>query len=142
MFIGEYLYSIDSKKRLSIPAKFRQELGKRTVLTKGIDTCLVLYPIAEWKRVAKKLENLPSQIDARGFARNILSGAVDITLDKLGRVLIPDYLKTYASLQKNVAILGLSNRIEIWDEKLWQEYKQKTESVIGDMAEKLKELGI
>ncbi len=143
MFIGEYTYLIDDKKRLSIPAKFRQELGKKTVLTQGIESCLVLYQIAEWKKVAKRLENLPSgQIDARGFARIIFSGAADVTLDSLGRILIPDYLKEYASLRKNVAILGLSNRIEIWDEKMWQEYRKKTEGAIVDMAEKLKELGI
>lgn len=143
MFIGEYLHSIDSKKRLSVPAKFRTELGQKAVLTKGIDTCLVLYPISEWERVAEKLQTLPlSQVDARGFARIILSGAVEVELDRLGRILIPDYLKNYARLQKNVAILGVSNRIEIWDAHLWQEYKTKTEANVEDIAERLKGLGI
>jgi len=143
MFIGEYTYSIDEKKRLAIPAKFRLALGKKAVLTRGIDNCLVIYPLEEWIKLAKKLESLPaSQTDARAFARIMLAGAVDVGLDKLGRILIPDYLKNYALLKKNVTIIGLSNRIEIWDEKRWLEYKEKTEREIGDMAQRLKELGI
>jgi len=143
MFIGEYTYLIDEKKRLAIPAKFRKALGKKAVITRGIDNCLVIYPLSEWQKLAKKLESLPSsKIDARGFARLMLAGAVDVVLDKLGRILIPDYLKNYADLKKNVAILGLSNRIEIWDEKKWQEYKQKTEREVGDIAERLNELGV
>lgn len=143
MFIGEYIYLIDEKKRLAIPSKFRKELGKNAVITRGLDNCLVIYPIIEWKKLSKKLENLPSsQIDARSFVRIMLAGAVDVTLDKLGRILIPDFLKNYAFLKKNVAILGLSNRIEIWDEIKWKEYKEKTETQVGDMAERLKELGI
>lgn len=143
MFIGEYVYSIDEKKRLAIPAKFRQLLGKKAVLTRGIDSCLVIYPLEGWQKLAEKLESLPSsQTDARAFARIMLSGAVDVMLDKLGRILIPDYLKNYALFKKNVAIIGLSNRIEIWDEKKWRDYKAKTEKDIGDMAQRLKELGI
>jgi len=143
MFIGEYLYSIDEKKRLAIPVKFRLSLGQKAVLTRGIDNCLVLYPLKEWQRLAKKLENLPtSQFDARSFVRIMLAGASDVQLDKLGRILVPDYLKNYAHLKKNVAILGLSNRIEIWSEEIWREYKKKTEVSVGDMAERLKDLGI
>ena len=143
MFIGEYIYSIDDKKRLAIPAKFRKALGKKAVLTRGLDNCLVLYPLEEWQKVATKLENLPSSAsDARAFARIMLAGAADVELDKLGRILIPDYLKDYAFLKKNVAINGLSNRIEIWEEARWKEYKEKTEKQIGDMAQRLKELGI
>lgn len=143
MFIGEYIYSIDEKKRLAIPAKFRMALGKKAILTRGIDNCLVLYPIKEWQILAKKLQGLPSsRTEARGFVRIMLSGAVDVVFDKLGRILIPDYLKSYASLKKNVAILGLSNRIELWDEEKWLEYKKKTETSTGEIAEKLKELGI
>ena len=143
MFIGEYIYTIDHKKRLAIPSKFRKTLGKRAVITRGIDDCLVVYPIEEWKKLAKKLESLPSsQIDARSFARIMLSGAVDVELDKLGRILIPDYLKDYAFLKKNVTILGLSNKIEIWDEEKWKNYKTQTEKEIGDMASRLQQLGI
>jgi len=143
MFIGEYIYSIDDKKRLAIPVKFRKALGKNAVITRGLDNCLVIYPLEEWQKLAKKLESLPSaESDARAFARIMLSGAVDVELDKLGRILVPDYLKDYAFLKKNVAINGLSNRIEVWEEARWKEYKEKTEKQIGDMAQRLKDLGI
>lgn len=143
MFIGEYTYSIDEKKRLAIPAKFRQLLGKQAVITRGLDNCLFLYPIKEWKILAKKLSKLPlAQADARGFARLMLTGAMDAKLDNLGRILIPDYLKDYAFCKKKIVIAGVYNRIEIWDEKKWQEYKNKTEMAVGDIAERLKELGV
>lgn len=143
MFIGEYIYSIDEKKRLAIPVKFRTLLGKKAVITIGLDNCLVIYPLKEWQKIAAKLESLPpGQVDARGYARFMLSRAIDVAFDKLGRILIPDYLKEYASFHKNVAVLGLSNRIEVWDQNKWQEYQKKTESTIGDMAERLKEWGI
>lgn len=143
MFIGEYIYSLDEKKRLAIPVKFRKELGKKAILTRGFDNCLVLYPLNEWDKLAKKLENLPiSRAEVRGFLRIVFSGAVDVTFDKLGRILIPDYLKEYANLKKNVAIIGLANRIEIWDEEKWKEYRKKSEISTQDIAEKLKELGI
>jgi MraZ protein len=143
MFIGEYSYTIDSKKRLSIPSKFRKSLGKKAVVTRGLDNCLVVYPINEWQKLTKKLEGLPSsKVDARGFVRIMLSGAVDVILDKLGRILVPDYLKRYASLEKDVVVIGLSNRIEIWDQKKWKDYSQETEKGIGNMASRLEELGI
>ena len=143
MFIGEYSYTIDQKKRLAVPAKFRKELGKKAIITRGIDNCLVIYTDKEWKKMVEKLENLPTaQVDARSFVRIMLSGAVDVDLDKLGRVLIPDYLKEYAGLEKEIAILGISNKIEIWNSDKWKSYKQKTEKEVGSMAERLKELGI
>ena len=143
MFIGEYVYTIDHKKRLSIPSKFRKEIGEKAVLTTGLDNCLVVYPMTEWQKVAKKLESLPDgQTDARGFVRIMLSGAVEVNFDQLGRILVPDYLKDYAVLKKNVSILGLSNRIEIWDQKRWQDYKDKSQKDIGDMAARLQQLGI
>jgi len=143
MFIGEYTYSIDEKKRLAIPTKFRPLLGKKAVITRGLDQCLFLFPVKEWGDLAKKLAQLPlSQADARGFARLMLTGAMEVSLDNLGRILIPDYLKTYALLKKKVVIAGVYNRVEIWDEGKWQEYKKKTETTVGDIAEKLKELGV
>ena len=143
MLIGEYKHTIDTKKRLSIPAKFRRDLGDRAVITKGLEKCLIIYTIPEWEKMAEKLNNLPtSQSDARNFARMMLAGATDVELDKLGRVLVPDYLKDYASLKKNVTVLGLSSKIEIWDSEKWEEHKQKTENAAGDIAERLKELGI
>jgi MraZ protein len=143
MFIGEYTYSIDAKRRLAIPVKFRKLLGKRAVITRGLDNCLFLYPIKEWERLAKKLSQLPlSQADARGFARIMLAGATDVAIDNLGRILLPDYLKEYASLNKKVVIAGLFNRIEIWDEAKWRAYQRRIEKEVGDIAERLKELGV
>ena len=143
MFIGEYRHTIDSKKRLALPVKFRRELGKTTVITRGLDNCLIVYPLKEWKVMSDKLGKLPaSQEEARGFARIMLAGAMAVNLDKLGRILIPDYLKKYAHLKKNVVICGLFNRLEIWDVPEWETYKEKMERGVGDLASKLKELGI
>lgn len=143
MFLGEYTYSIDEKKRLAIPPKFRQSLGQKAVVTRGLDSCLFLYAIKEWEILANKLSKLPlAQADARGFARLMLAGAMEADFDKLGRILVPDYLKEYASLQKKIVVTGMYNRIEIWDEQKWGIYKTHIEKEIGDMAERLKELGI
>ncbi len=143
MFIGEYTYSIDDKKRLAIPAKFRKILGQKAVITRGLDNCLFLYPLKEWGKLADKLNKLPlSQADARGFARLMLVGAMDVTIDNLGRILIPDYLKKYASLKKKIVIAGVYDRIEVWDEQKWNEYKEKTEAGMEDIAERLGELGV
>ena len=143
MFIGEYTHSIDQKKRLAVPMKFRKELGANAVVTRGLDGCLWLYPLKEWEVLADKLGKLPiSQVDARGFARAMLAGASEVELDRLGRVLIPDYLKTYALLQKNVVITGLYNRIEIWDEEKWRAYKSKAEKEVEKMAGELGSFGV
>ena len=138
MFIGEYIHTIDNKRRLAVPSKFRKTLGKRAIIAQGLDNCLVIYPIEEWQKKASKLENLPdSQVSARTFTRILLSGATEVELDKLGRVLVPEHLKRYAFLEKSVAILGLSNRIELWDEKRWQEYKAKMEKTVEEFAQQL-----
>ena len=143
MFLGEYSYTIDDKKRLATPPKFRKILGDKVIVTRGLDNCLFLYPKKEWTKLAEKLSKLPlSQSDARGFARIMLAGAMEVGIDKLGRIILPDYLKKYACLKKKVIIAGLYNRIEIWDEKKWNEYKERTEKEAGDIAERLKELGI
>lgn len=143
MFIGEYQYSLDDKKRLSIPAKFRRSLGRKAILTRGLDGCLFLYPQREWQKLAQKLGKLPlGQADARGFQRIMLSGAMEVFLDSLGRILIPDYLKKYASLAKRVAIVGLYNHIEIWSEERWKAYQEKTQKEVGNMAERLGQLGV
>jgi MraZ protein len=143
MFLGQYSYIIDDKKRLAIPPKFRQVLGRKVVITRGLDNCLFVYSLKEWEKLAKKLSQLPlTQADARGFARIMLAGAMEVSLDKLGRILIPDYLKKYASLKKKAVIAGLYNRIEVWDEETWNAYKDRTEKESGDMAERLKDLGI
>lgn len=143
MFIGEYTYSIDEKKRLAIPLKFRELLGKKAVITRGLDQCLFLYPMKEWELLAEKISKLPlAQADARGFGRLMLTGAMEVTFDALGRIIVPDFLKTYASLGKRVVVAGLYNRVEVWDEKKWTDYKQKAEQEAGDMAERLKELNL
>ncbi len=143
MFIGEYSHTIDNKRRLAIPSKFRKELGKAAVITRGLDNCLFVFSESEWKKLAEKLGNLPlGQSDARGFIRLMLAGAMDAALDNLGRILVPDYLKEYASLKKQVIITGVFNRLEIWDEDIWREYKGRSEKEIGNMAERLGELGV
>ena len=143
MFSGEYTYSIDEKKRLAVPSKFRQLLGKKAVITRGLDQCLFLYPLTEWVKLAKKISQLPlAQADARSFARLMLGGAMEVKFDNLGRILIPDYLKTYSGLKKKVVFVGLFDRIEIWDDLEFQKYKKKTEMAAGDIAERLKELGV
>jgi len=143
MLIGEYKHTIDAKKRLAVPSKLRKELGKGTVLTRGLDNCLALYSLKEWQKMTDKLGQLPTgQIDARGFNRIILAGAAAVEFDRLGRILIPDYLKRYAFLKKNVVIAGVYNRLEIWDEAKWENYKQKIEKEVGDIAQRLGELGV
>ncbi|HOK35311.1 MAG TPA: division/cell wall cluster transcriptional repressor MraZ [Candidatus Pacearchaeota archaeon] len=141
MLIGEYRYSIDDKKRVSIPAKWQSELGKKVIVTRGLDGCLFLYSQKEWKKLVEKISKLPlGQRDSRGFQRIMLSGAMEVSIDTLGRILIPDYLKKYADLKKKVVIVGLYNHAEIWDEGRWEEYQAKSEKEVGDMAERLSQL--
>jgi len=143
MFIGEYHHSIDEKNRLAVPTKFRLDLSKGAVVTRGIDSCLFLYTKKEWTKLAIKLADMPiSKSKTRAFARLMLAGAMDANLDKQGRVNLPDYLRRYASIGKKAVIAGLYNRLEIWDEKKWEEYKNKSESNSEDIAESLAELGV
>ena len=143
MFLGEYSYSIDDKKRLAVPVKFRTLLGKKAVITRGLDNCLFLYPVKVWEVEAKKLSQLPNgQADARGYARIMLAGAMEVSVDGLGRILVPDYLKDYAGLGKKVVIAGLYNRVEIWDEAKWNSYKHRVEGEADSIAERLKEFGV
>ena len=143
MLIGQYEHTIDNKKRLALPAKFRGELGDKVIITRGIENCLVVYTEKEWQIMSGKLSSLPiSQIEARSFARIILAGAMEVCLDKLGRILIPDYLKDYAGLKKNVVICGLSTRLEVWDETKWETYKKKAEKDVDELVSKLGPLGI
>lgn len=144
MLIGEYQHNLDAKKRLAIPSKFRKKLGEQgAVLTRGLDNCLFVFPLPQWEILAEKLANLPmGQQDTRSFTRLLLSGAVEVEFDALGRILIPDYLKTYASLEKQVVVAGLHTRLEIWDSKRWQNYKAEIEKNSDRIAEKLGELGV
>lgn len=143
MFIGEYNYSIDIKGRVAIPAKFRAALSKGAVVTRGLDNCLFVYSKTEWTVLAEKLSSLPiSQANTRAFSRLMLAGAMDVKIDRQGRVIIPDYLKKYAGMKKKAIIAGLYNRLEIWDEDRWNEYKTKTEKDSNDIAENLGALGV
>lgn len=143
MLIGEYAHTIDPKKRISIPSKLRKDFGASAVLTRGLDSCLFLFPIIEWQKLAEKIGSMSfAQQDSRAFNRLILSGAVEVELDSLGRILIPDYLREYAKLDKDAVITGVFNRVEIWDSQRWGGYKSQLESKSDDIAQKLGELGI
>ena len=143
MLIGEYTHTIDEKKRLAIPSKLRKELGAKAVITRGLDNCLFVFPLKEWQKLMEKLSNLPiGQKDTRGFSRLMLSGASEVDLDTLGRVLVPDYLKKYAQLKRNVVIAGVYNRLEIWDETRWNTFKNQNEKEADNIAERLGELGV
>lgn len=143
MFIGEYIHKIDNKKRLAIPARFRKEIGEKGILTRGLDNCLFFYPVEEWQGLAQKLSQLSmGQANTRSFVRLLLSGAIEVEFDNLGRILIPDYLKNYANLKKKVVVAGVFNRLEIWDEENWRKYKEEIEKNTDAIAEKLGELGL
>lgn len=143
MFIGEYTHSIDEKGRVALPAKFRHDLEEGAVVTRGLDNCLFLYTKNEWAKLAEKLAALPiSQSNSRAFARLMLAGAMDVEMDKQGRVVLPEYLRQFAGLKKNSIIAGLYNRLEIWDEEAWKKYKTQTEAESGNIAERMAELGV
>lgn len=143
MFIGEYQHAIDPKKRLALPSKFRKDLGAKVVVTRGLDKCLFIYPWKTWKELAEKLGTLPmGESGTRSFIRLMLAGATDVDVDKQGRVLLPDYLKEYAGLDKNVTVAGLFNRLEVWDETKWKAYKVGAEENSDAIAEQLGKLGI
>ena len=118
MLLGEYTHTVDEKNRISLPSKFRKEVGKKIVITHGLDTCLFLYPLKEWAKIASKLSELGmGQADTRGFNRFMLAGAVEADVDGTGRILIPDFLKEFADLKNKVVFTGVHNRVEIWNEK-------------------------
>ena len=143
MLIGEYKHNLDPKKRLAITSKFRKELGNGAILTKGLDGCLFIFPSKNWAPFAEMLGGLSiGKQDTRSFARFFLSGAVQVEFDSLGRILIPDNLKKYAGLNKSIVVAGLFNRLEIWDEIKWNNYKSNLEKNSDKIAEKLGELGI
>lgn len=143
MLTGEYRHNIDAKRRLAIPAKFRKELGRGAVLTRGLDKCLFVFSKENWRGFAEKLGQMPlGQQGNRAFVRLFLSGAVEVDFDSLGRALIPDGLAAYAGLNKSAVIIGVFNRLEIWDEGGWEAYRSDLEKNSDNIAEKLGELGI
>ncbi|SHJ61139.1 MraZ protein [Clostridium cavendishii DSM 21758] len=142
MFIGEYQHGLDSKNRIIIPSKFRDEIGDKFVITKGLDGCLYVYTINEWKVLEGKLKSLPlTNKDARAFVRFFFSGASEIELDKQGRGLIPQNLIEYAGIEKEIVSIGVLTRIEIWSKAKWQEYNESNID-FDSIAEKMSDLGI
>ena len=143
MFIGEFSHNLDSKGRIAVPVKFRNKLGASAIITRGLDRCLFIFTAKDWEILAQKLIALPLvQANSRAFVRLMLAGAVDVEADKQGRILIPEYLREYAELKKEAVVTGLYNRIEIWDNGVWKQYKAKTESASEEIAERLSDLGI
>jgi len=143
VFIGEYKYTLDEKGRLAVPAKFRAKLGRGLVVTHGLDDCLSLYTREEWEKLASKIANLPvSQASTRAFSRLMLAGAMDLEIDKQGRIMLPDYLRKYAGFGRNVVLTGLYNRLEIWSEEKWEQYKSETERTSNHIAEEIGGLGV
>ncbi|ANE47362.1 cell division protein MraZ [Paenibacillus swuensis] len=138
MFMGEYQHTIDDKGRMIIPAKFREALGSEFVVTRGLDNCLFVYPMEEWKVLEQKLKALPlMKSDARAFTRFFFSGATECELDKQGRVNLPNTLREYGKLDKDCVVLGVSNRVEIWSKEVWEDYFNQSETSFNEIAEKL-----
>ncbi len=143
MFLGEFQHTVDQKGRLAIPAKFREELADGAVVTRGLDKCLVIYPRIEWETLAEKVSRLPqTQPNVRTLSRLLFSGAVDLSLDGQGRTILPQYLREYAGITANVAVIGLYQRIEVWCLEDWNAVKTTTEAAGGSLAEQLADLGI
>jgi MraZ protein len=140
MFIGEYNHSLDDKGRMAVPAKFRALLKKGGVITRGEDQCLVLYPIEAWREEARKLAALSTkQAAKRAYARLKLSGAMEVSFDAQGRIMIPENLRTFARMEKKTVIAGLYDRVEIWDEAEWERFKADAEKNSANIAEALAE---
>lgn len=143
MFIGEYHHTLDDKGRLAIPIKLRAAFAEGAVVTRGLDRSLFLYTKHEWEALAGKLAALPfAQADTRAFARLMIAGAMEVELDASGRINVPEYLRTYAGLKKDVVVAGLYNRLEIWDEGAWKAYAAQTEAQGNSIAERLTGLGV
>ena len=138
MFIGEYHHSIDEKGRLIVPAKFREGLGMKFIVTRGIENCLFVYPMDEWKKIVDKLESLPfTKRDARQFMRFFLSGASEAEFDKQGRINVTSPLISYANIEKECVIIGTGDRLEIWSEKSWSTFFDSAKDSMSDIAENL-----
>ncbi|MCM3746316.1 division/cell wall cluster transcriptional repressor MraZ [Paenibacillus pasadenensis] len=143
MFLGEHQHSMDDKGRLTIPSKFRDNLGSAFIVTRGLDNCLFVYPMEEWKLLEQKIRQLPlMKADARAFSRFFFSGAVELELDKQGRVNLPSHLMEYAKLEKDCMVLGVSSRVEIWSKPVWEGYYEQSEEAFNDIAEKLVDFDI
>ena len=143
LFYGEYQHSVDPKGRVIVPAKFREGLGEKFIVTKGLDNCLFAYSMSEWTNLEAKLKSLPlANKDARAFIRFFFAGASECEVDKQGRILISQNLREYAALEKDVYIIGVSTRVEIWDKSKWESYSSDDNVNPDNIAEKMAELGI
>ncbi len=143
MFYGEYQHSVDPKGRVIIPSKFREGLGEKFIVTKGLDSCLFAYSPDEWTSLENKLRALPfTDKDVRTFIRFFFSGAAECEVDKQGRILIPQNLREYAGLEKDIAIIGVSSRVELWNKNTWEKYNSDENISADKIAEKMSLLGI
>lgn len=143
MFMGEFQHSLDEKGRLIIPAKFREDLGEKFVLTRGLDNSLFVYPMNQWKILEEKIKELPtSQADTRAFVRLFFSGAVEAEPDKQGRMILPQHLREHAKIERDVYIIGVSTKIEIWSKQIWEEYTNHARQSYEEIAENIIDIGI
>ena len=142
MLIGEYIHTIDEKNRVSLPVKFRKEMGKKIIITPGLDKCLFVFTMKEWTKVSKRLSDTDSDLsflskDKRSFNRFMFGRAIDVEVDTIGRILIPDFLKDIIKPTGKVAVIGVEDRVEVWNDKVWTEYKGSIEKEADELAEKL-----
>ena len=142
MLIGEYIHTIDEKNRVSLPVKFRKELGKKIIITPGLDQCLFIFTMAEWEKVSKRLSDSDSDLsflkaDKRSFNRFMFGRAAEVEVDTIGRILIPDFLKERIGLKNSAAIIGVEDRVEVWNDKTWLQYREVVEKQADQLAENL-----
>lgn len=143
MLIGEFIHTIDDKNRISLPAKFRKEMGGSLVITPGLDNCLFVFTKKEWQKISEKLSAFSMlQADNRSFNRFMFGGATEVDVDSIGRMLLPDFLKERANLKTKAALVGVQNRLEIWNDKAWNDYKKLVEKKADALAEKLGGAGV
>lgn len=143
MLLGEYRHNVDTKGRVSVPSKFRGDLGQSFVVTKGLDNCLFLYSKSEWETFENKLKELPlTNSEARSFMRFFFAGAAECEVDKQGRINIPQVLRDYADIKKDVVIVGVSTRAEIWDSSSWEKYTSSDSLNANKLASQMSNLGI
>jgi len=143
MFIGQYEHAIDAKGRLAVPAKFRKAITQGAVITKGLDGCIFVFEAVKWRKMAQGISELPlTRTSARLYARLILAGATDVEFDKQGRIVLPSYLREYAKLKTNAIVVGVYDRVEIWNKSAWVKAIAKVEDRAGEIAEELSDLGV
>lgn len=143
MLIGEYTHTLDEKNRMSLPVKFRKEIGNSIVIAPGLDNCLSIFTIKEWQKISSKLSNSSMLAsDNRSFSRFMFGQAVVVSVDSQGRILIPENLKNRSKLSSKVVVIGVQNRAEIWNEKAWKDYKKVVETQADALADKLGKIGV